>query len=204
MIFLNIFKSLIKYIFPEKKYKKIKNELFFLKNQKLFFIIKYQENKKLIFNFKYKAEPKAVKILTELMYDNIFEILNKLEKEEKFYNPILIHIPGTKFDKIKKGFHHNELILKNFFKKIQSKDLKWEKNILIKKRNIKKQSKLKNKKEREKNIKNIFKIKNKEKIKNKNIIIFDDIYTTGSTLKEAERELKKAGAKKIFFITLAH
>jgi predicted amidophosphoribosyltransferase len=54
------------------------------------------------------------------------------------------------------------------------------------------------------NIKNSFKLKKPEKIKGKNIIIFDDIITTGSTMREAAKVLKKAGAKKIYFLTIAH
>ena len=38
---------------------------------------------------------------------------------------------------------------------------------------------------------------------NRNILIIDDVTTTGTTLKETRRLLKKAGAKNIFCITVA-
>jgi predicted amidophosphoribosyltransferase len=41
-------------------------------------------------------------------------------------------------------------------------------------------------------------------INGKNIILIDDITTTGATLSEARKVLKKAGAKKIIAFTVAH
>jgi len=43
-----------------------------------------------------------------------------------------------------------------------------------------------------------------KEIKGKKIILFDDVVTTGATLNEARRALKRAGAKDVFCITLAH
>jgi len=40
--------------------------------------------------------------------------------------------------------------------------------------------------------------------KNKNIILIDDITTTGATLNEARRTLKKSGARKVIAFTVAH
>ncbi|HIP33349.1 MAG TPA: ComF family protein [Bacteroidia bacterium] len=63
---------------------------------------------------------------------------------------------------------------------------------------------MKNRAERLKNQKNVFKLKNPEKIKNQNIILFDDVYTTGATINEARKVLKKAGVKNIKVIVLTH
>ena len=60
------------------------------------------------------------------------------------------------------------------------------------------------KKERESNLKDAFKVIKKDKIKNKNILLVDDVFTTGSTAEWCSKELKKAGAKNVFVLTLAH
>lgn len=60
-----------------------------------------------------------------------------------------------------------------------------------------------NKTEREKNIKGAFSITNKEEIDNKDIILVDDVYTTGATVNECAKTLKKGGAKNIAVLTLA-
>ena len=77
-----------------------------------------------------------------------------------------------------------------------------EKNNLTKIIDTKKQSLL-TKEQRKKNIKGAFKIKYPERIKDKNIILFDDIFTTGSTVNECSKMLKKAGAKEIVILTIA-
>jgi predicted amidophosphoribosyltransferase len=80
----------------------------------------------------------------------------------------------------------------------------WEKNNLKKIKNTTPQFKIKSKEDRKKNIEDSLKIKNPKKIKGKNILLFDDILTTGATLNEAKKVLKKAGAKKIVFMVIAH
>ena len=75
-------------------------------------------------------------------------------------------------------------------------------NILQKQRNIKPQSSM-NKLERKNNIKNAYTITNKLEIKNKKILLFDDVFTTGSTTNECSRMLKENGAKKIGVLTIA-
>ena len=40
-------------------------------------------------------------------------------------------------------------------------------------------------------------------IKGKNILLIDDVLTTGATVNECVKGLKKAGVKKVFVLTLA-
>ena len=52
-------------------------------------------------------------------------------------------------------------------------------------------------------MKNAYKVLEKQKLINKNVIIFDDIYTTGNTVNECARILKENGANKIGILTIA-
>ena len=56
---------------------------------------------------------------------------------------------------------------------------------------------------RRKNVQNIFSVRNTTIVRGKNIILVDDVKTTGATLEQAARVLKKAGAKQIWAITVA-
>ena len=60
-----------------------------------------------------------------------------------------------------------------------------------------------NKTERKQNIKGAFEVSDKENIAGKNIILVDDVYTTGATINECAKTLIKAGAQKVTVLTLA-
>ncbi len=61
-----------------------------------------------------------------------------------------------------------------------------------------------NSNERRKNMKNAFRIQNREAIEGKDILLIDDVSTTGATIRECSNVLKKAGAGNIHVVTLAH
>ncbi len=56
---------------------------------------------------------------------------------------------------------------------------------------------------RRRNLKKAFYVDKPENIKGKNIVIIDDVETTGATLNECAKSLKQAGANKIYALTLA-
>ncbi|MFZ7132200.1 MAG: ComF family protein [Eubacteriales bacterium] len=60
-----------------------------------------------------------------------------------------------------------------------------------------------NKLERFKNVKQIFKVEDKESIKNKTILLIDDVYTTGATIQSCSETLIKNGAGRVYFAVLA-
>jgi ComF family protein len=60
-----------------------------------------------------------------------------------------------------------------------------------------------NKKEREKNISGAFVVNLPERIRGRNFILVDDVYTTGATINECAKTLVKAGASQVAVLTLA-
>ncbi len=57
--------------------------------------------------------------------------------------------------------------------------------------------------ERRKNVRKAFSIKRPEQIERLRVLLIDDVYTTGATVNECARVLKKAGAKAVHVLTLA-
>jgi len=59
----------------------------------------------------------------------------------------------------------------------------------------------KNAKQRRENVRGVFKIIDKNKIKNKKILIVDDVMTSGATFYELNRVLRKAGASAVYAVS---
>lgn len=60
-----------------------------------------------------------------------------------------------------------------------------------------------NKSERKSNVKNVFCVPDNSEISNKNILLIDDVVTTGATTLECARILKNNGADNIYLATIA-
>jgi predicted amidophosphoribosyltransferase len=85
-------------------------------------------------------------------------------------------------------------------------NLRLENNILIKPKDTLHQAHIKDRSARLRNMVGTFAVRNETKnlIKGKNIILIDDILTTGATLGEARKVLRQAGARKVVAFTVAH
>jgi len=59
------------------------------------------------------------------------------------------------------------------------------------------------KKERDENIKGAFRVRQSDEVKDRRILLIDDVYTTGATLKEGAKTLMHAGAKEVIVATVA-
>lgn len=116
---------------------------------------------------------------------------------------MIIPVPISKKRMKERGYNQSLLILKYLLQKNKLNNIYLEDKILYKVKNIKPQSSMKTKQDRINNIKGVYEVKNNLKIKNKRIIIFDDIFTTGSTVNECAKIVKQAGAEKIGVITIA-
>lgn len=112
---------------------------------------------------------------------------------------IIIPVPIHKSRKAQRGYNQTQLIASKLAEYI---DIEFCNNVLVKNKNTIAQSKL-NRKKRIENIKGAFDILNLEKVQGKNVLLFDDIYTTGSTANECSRILKTAGAKTVGILTIA-
>ncbi len=130
------------------------------------------------------------------------EFLMKNEKMCGFFKKydIIIPVPMTNKKIRERGYNQTEIIAKIISKNISNIEIK--KNVLIKYKNNNIQSKL-NKRQRQKNVQNVYKINNEEIIKGRNILILDDIYTTGATCNECAKTLLQAKPNKIGIITIA-
>lgn len=145
-----------------------------------------------ILRLKYYNKKYYAKIFGKMMY-------NKLRKINIQHYDYIVYVPMHKKKKKKRGYDQAELIADELSK---LSNIPIEKDNLIRIKNTLPQSKVAFK-DREKNVKDVFKVLNPQKFENKNILLIDDIYTTGNTLNYCAKELKKANANIICYFTLA-
>ncbi len=127
------------------------------------------------------------------------EIVNNLRDFKKKHGIVYLQkIPLHNLRLKQRGYNQIEP-LEDYLSEL----LKYKKiDVLKRERNTQPQALMKNKLERIKNIADAFIVK-KPLTNNEIIVLVDDVYTTGSTCKEAAKTLKQNGARKVFAITLA-
>lgn len=147
-------------------------------------------SKKLIFKFKYHNSTYMSKYIATIMKE-------KLELENIKFEYILF-VPLHKKRQRKRGFNQSQKIAKKLSEMINVPVLDKIQRIVYTK-SLFKLSKV----DRYKELKNTFTLNdNEQELKNKNILLVDDILTTGSTVNEISKILKLNGVNKVFVITL--
>lgn len=176
--------------------------------------LKFADNTKDILHKKYydklysavEYEGKITDIIKDFKYNDMGYLYRPLTKlimkqiqKENIKADTILSVPLHKDREATRGYNQSELLAKGL-----SRFLKIKYNGGILKR-LKTTNHLAscNKKERGNIIHDAFAIDNSEKIKGKTVIIVDDVFTTGATINECCKVLKKNGAKKIIAITVA-
>ena len=107
---------------------------------------------------------------------------------------VITAVPMHKKDYKKRSFNQSFLIAAEVSAVM---NIPAEDDLIVKTRRTSEQKTLSGK-ERSVNLIGAFSVKNKENVENKNIILIDDICTTGSTLAEAASVLMAGGAKSVY------
>lgn len=111
---------------------------------------------------------------------------------------LIVPIPLSPQRMKQRGYNQSEELSKRLSKLIS---LPYNTQILIKPLENAQQAKL-SARERQENVKGVYKVKNRSIVKGKSILLIDDVCTTGSTLSEAAKVLKGAGAKRVDCISV--
>ena len=162
--------------------------------EKHIYLFKYEGKiKELLINFKFNEKPYIYKCFVNFLIKN-----KKICRFLKSYD-IIIPVPIHYNRKVTRGYNQSALIARDLAKKL---NINYGEKILLKRVNNKPQS-TKNKESRKENVIGVYYTKNECEIIDKKILLLDDIYTTGSTVNECCKMLKKAGAKEVDIITIA-
>ena len=169
---------------------KLKREAFLKNKDNFYYIFIYEkEIRQIISDYKLRNRKDLAKDIAFLIKKPILQLIEK-EKID-----IIIPVPISEEREIERGFNQIETLLEYL-------DIKYKKIERIK--NTKHMYSLKDKEKREKNVQSAF--KNSLNLENKNVLIVDDIVTSGATIYSMSEELKKDNENiniKVFSIAMA-
>lgn len=147
--------------------------------------------KELIHNLKYNGLAELSELLGEIVYKRILA-------ESPMSNLIVTFVPLHRRRLGDRGYNQAELIANYVCHRLDVPCAQTLKRI----RNTTTQTKL-SRQDRLANIQSAFRCISPEIVVSKNILLIDDVMTTGATLNECAKVLKKAGAKKVFAAVVA-
>ncbi len=148
--------------------------------------------KKAIHQFKYKGVLPLVDRFSQLMCRFIDDNIEMSRIDT------IVPVPLNRSRLRERGFNQSRLLSLALSKKYGVP----VSSCLVKRKATRPQSGLR-RAERQNNLKRAFAVKHPKRIKEKNILIIDDVYTTGATVSEASKTLKRAGAKSVMVAALA-
>ena len=127
------------------------------------------------------------------------EFILKSIDENQISCDIITWVPLSRRRLRRRGYDQAELLARCI-----SKEMGWEiDRLLVKKKNNAAQSGTGNAEKRRANVSGVYEVTSAEKVKDKHIILVDDIVTTGATVSECARMLKKSGADRVTVLTVA-
>ncbi len=153
--------------------------------------------------FEYKDPIKQIIVLQKekqnsYSFDAFAGYLVNVYLQNYFNADALCYVPSSKKTMAKRGFNQGKVLADKVAEKLNLTVL----DCIIKIKDTHKQVGL-NRAERLKNLKNSFKVTDKNAVKDKTIVIIDDVLTTGATALAVADVLKRAGAKVVYLLTVA-
>jgi ComF family protein len=169
-------------------------------------------DKKIIRDFKslyvFEKDKELQNIIHSLKYNGRFligiflgrQLGKKIKNEVENLNiNLIMPVPLHQLKKAERGYNQSVYIAKGLSKEI---NIPVSSGIIKRKKYTQSQTKM-NLIERQKNIEEAFKVKNDKKIKGKNILLIDDVITTGATISECGKVLLNSGAGNIYAASVA-
>ncbi len=218
MISNGIWRKVIDFIFPKRCLGCGKNEeilCFSCLNgipkalwagDKIYPVLDYRDDKlkKALWLFKYGGYASFADIFGEIIYDKILEEISDISIFSGKNKFMLVPIPLSPAKLRKRGFNQSELIARKIFS-LGGKDIfAIGSDVLIKTKETESQMSVRQKEKRLKNLFGAFAVNPNADLRGKNVVIIDDIVTTGATINEAMKVLKEAGAREVIAFTVAH
>jgi ComF family protein len=155
--------------------------------------------RELIHLLKYNQVRPAAGVLGRMLAEAIEDLQSLFTGSEVLVVPVPLHARKLR----QRGFNQSELIARAGLK-LKAADRQFELNakVLERRRETKSQIGLSRHQRRE-NIRGAFVVAKPGEVAGREILLVDDVFTTGTTVSECARVLRRAGASKVFVATVA-
>jgi ComF family protein len=153
------------------------------------------ELRDLIHLLKYEHVRPAGDFLARLLGEAILKL--------KITGPVLVvPVPLYRSKRRQRRFNQAEVIARLAFKRLRGADIEFVGDVLKRVRPTQSQIGLTRPQRRE-NVRGTFQVVHQSKVRNRSILLVDDVLTTGTTANECARVLRKAQAEKVYVATVA-
>lgn len=127
------------------------------------------------------------------------EMMAEVVKDEPRFWPLdlVVPVPISQANLLHRGFNQAEILASYVSRAIKVRMIP---DLLVRVKETPSQREL-SKQEREENLKSAFVVSDANKVRGKNVLLVDDVYTTGSTVRECAQVLLDAGANRVSVIT---
>jgi ComF family protein len=154
------------------------------------------ELRELIHLLKYEQVVPAAGVLGGMLA----EAVEKLSISEK--RVMVVPVPLHRSKRRQRGFNQTELIVRDALKKLGHPRFELAINVLERRRATVSQIGL-TRAQRAENIHGAFRVEHLNRVQGRDILLVDDVLTTGTTAAECARVLRKAGANRVWVATVA-
>jgi ComF family protein len=153
--------------------------------------------RELIHLLKYDRVRPAANVLGRMLAEAIEDL------EALFAGPVIVvPVPLHSRKLRQRGFNQSELIARAALKLRAGRGFRLDTNILERRRETQSQIGL-SRHQRQENMRGAFAVSSPEKLSGREILLVDDVFTTGTTASECARVLRKAGAARVYVATVA-
>ena len=118
---------------------------------------------------------------------------------EGWQEGVMVPVPLHGVRRRERGYNQSELLCRGLARTISVPILS---KLLVRRRNTRSQTRL-NAQERQENVGGAFSVHRPESVRGKNVLLVDDVCTTGATMSSCAAVLKEAGARQIVGVALA-
>ena len=155
--------------------------------------------RELIHLLKYQGVRPAAKVLGRMLADAIVSLDSAFHQERV----LVIPVPLFRGKRRQRGFNQAEMIVREALSISTAKTrLEVATEILARTRDTHSQIGLTSHQRRE-NMRGAFKVMRAEEVTGREVLLVDDVYTTGTTVSECAKVLRRAGAVKVWVATVA-